>query len=471
MAKILFINPSLIYGNWMHMGIASLSAYLKEHGHKVQLYDAGKKVKRDWVAYAYSDEDNMINHIKKFRPDVIGITSMTSNFKFVVHLAGIIKKFFDTPIILGGPHPTTNPDICIAEKDIDMICVGEGEEAILELMTKIDNGEKTDKIRNIWTKKNGDVIKNPLRPLIKKLDDLPFPDRELFDSDDKEQFMTGRGCPYSCTYCINHRLVRLYPGQPFVRYRSIDNVFDEIRKIDRKKRIDKVAFIDETFTLDKKRVIEFCDRYEDEVGIPFTVQTRANTMDKEIAEHLKKAGCYMALIGIESGNDKIRNNTMKRNMSKQQIVNAFDVIRNAGIHTFSFNIIGVPGETRSTFLETINFNKEIGVNKMQFTIFFPFRGTDLGDMCFENGYVKEEPERDYFVKSFLNLPTMSGKMIDSYISTAPLYYKLPKSMYYFADMVRYMLYPMPINYKRYPRALIKRMFPIDKEIKVPERKD
>jgi radical SAM superfamily enzyme YgiQ (UPF0313 family) len=470
MARILFINPSLILGNWMHMGIASLSAYLKQHDHKVELYDAGKKVRREWIGYHFNDEENMLQKIRDFNPDIIGITTMTSNFKFVVQLSRVIKKHFNTPIILGGPHPTTNPDDAISEKSIDMICIGEGEEAILEIMKKIDKGERFDHVKNVWIKNRDKVIKNPVRTLIKDLDKLPFPDRYLFEDDDREQFMAGRGCPFNCSYCINHRLIRLYAGNPFVRYRGIDNIFKEIKEVDKKKRIEKLAFIDETFTLDKKRVTEFCNRYSEEIGIPFSVQTRANVMDKDIATSLKKAGCYMILIGIENANDKIRNVILRRNMDKEQIRNAFRIAKRAGIQTFAFNMLGVPGETRETFLETVKFNKELHVDQIQYSIYFPFKGTDLGDMCFEKGYVKEEPERDYFIKSFLNLPTMNGNMIDTYITVLPLYYHLPEKMYYFVDMIRYMLYPMPVKVKHYPRTLFSRIFPLEKKMVIPERK-
>jgi len=470
MAKILFINPSLIYGNWMHMGIAYLSAYVKRYGHSVELYDAGKKIRRKWTKFEYNDEQNLIKKIDEFKPDIIGITVMDSNFSFVLYLAGIIKKNFDIPIILGGPQPTIDPEHCIKPKTIDMICIGEGEGALLDLLNAIDKKRDFTKIKNLWVKKDGKIIKNPPRNLIQDLDLLPFPDRELFDQYDNKQFMTGRGCPYMCTYCINHRLINLYKGQRFVRYRSIKNVFKEIKEVDKKHRIKSIAFIDETFTINKKRAIEFCKAYKKEIGIPFSVQTRANTLDKEITFSLKEAGCYIILIGIENANDNIRNNILNRNITKEQIINAFKYAKEAGIQTFSFNMIGVPGETRKTILETVEFNKYLGTERRQYSIYFPFRGTDLGDLCYKKGYIKERPERDYFIKSFLDLPTMSAKMIDSYVTVLPLYYAFPKLLYFLVDIIRYVLYPFPVEYKRYPRALFKRLFPMEKKILIPERK-
>jgi radical SAM superfamily enzyme YgiQ (UPF0313 family) len=451
------------------MGIACLSAYAKKHGHKVDLYNAGKIIKKEWTKYEFHDEEGLVKKINDFNPDIIGITVMDTNFDFVVLLSTIIKKHFNIPIILGGPHPTIYPDECIKPDTIDMICIGEGEGALLDLLNAIDKKRDMSKIKNLWVKRKGTIIKNLPRQLIQNLDLLPFPDRDLFGFDDREQFMAGRGCPYTCTYCINHKLIKLYYGQKIVRYRSIENIFKEIRDIDKKRRIKNVSFMDETFTVNKKRVIDFCRAYKKRTGIPFSVQTRANTIDREIMLALKEAGCYMILIGIENADDKIRNEVLRRNMSKEQIRNAFRLAKEFGIQTFSFNMIGVPGETRKTIIQTIEFNKELGTERRQYSIYFPLRGTELGDYCYNNNFVKEKPERDYFIKSFLNLPTMSARMIDSYVAVLPLYYKFSRKFYFVADFVRYVLYPFPAKYKRYPRALFKRLFPMEKPINVPER--
>jgi len=470
MAKILFITPALIYGNWMNMGIAYLSSFVKKNGHKTALYEAGKKIKKVWTAFEYDDEGGLVKKIKEFGPDIIGITTMDTNFKFAVFLSGLVKKYFDIPIIIGGPYPTICPEECIKPESVDIICRGEGEGALLDLLNTIDKKKDITKIKNLWVKKDGNIYKNQLRPLIKDLDSLPFPDRELFENYDNEQFMTGRGCPNICSYCINHKLIKLYSGQQFVRYRNIESIFNEIKEVDRKKKIKSVAFIDETFTTSKKRTIEFCNKYEKKIGIPFTVQTRANTVDSEIIKALKDAGCYIILMGIENANDELRNKILKRNMSKEQIRNAFKIAKDAGLQTFTFNMIGVPGETRKTILETIDFNKELQTDRKQFSIYFPFRGTELGDFCYKKNYIKEEPRIGFYVKSFLDLPTMSAKMIDSYISVLSLYFKLPKKFYFLADITRYILYPFPVKYKRYPRALFKRLFPMEKAIIIPERK-
>lgn len=469
MARILFITPSLIYGNRMHMGIACLSAYVKKYGHKADLYNAGKMVKREWTNFEYDDENGLVKKIKDFEPDIIGITAMDTNFSFVLTLSSIIKKNFEIPIIVGGPHATISPDECISHEQIDMICVGEGEGALLDLMNAIDKKKDYSKIKNIWIRKSGTIIKNVLRPLIQNLDSLPFPDRGLFDFEDTEQFMTGRGCPYTCTYCINHKLIALYPGQSIVRFRSIKNVFKEIKEVDTKKRIRHIIFNDETFTLIKKRVVEFCKLYEKGIGIPYSVQTRANAVDEEIMTALKNSGCYIVDIGVENANEDLRNKVLRRNMTNDQIRKAYKYAHDAGIMTFSFNMIGIPGETRKTIIDTINFNKELKTERRQYSIYFPLRGTDLGELCYDKGYVKEKPERDYFIKSFLNLPTMSSRMIDSYITVLPVYYALPKMFYFIADVVRYIVYPMPVKVKRFPRALFKRLLPMEKKVVIPER--
>jgi len=304
-----------------------------------------------------------------------------------------------------------------------MICVGEGEMALLELVSKIEKGDDYTQVQNIWVKKNGQITRNPVRPLLQDLDSLPYPNRSLLDKryiyneTNGTNFITGRGCPYLCTYCINANLQKLYRGKgKFIRFRKVWSVIDEIRQVKERYNIKKVTFSDDTFTLNKKRSIKFLRAYRQEIGLPFLCQTRVELVDKELLKELKKAGCVSLDMGIESGNDFLRKEIMNRKMSKDQIVMAFRLAREVGIKTASFNMIGVPFETCKTIRETIEVNRSAKPESILCTIFMPFEGTKLGNICKENGWIKNSPTElpEYYYDSVLSLPTISRRELISY---------------------------------------------------------
>lgn len=409
--RVLFIYPNIVESpKDISIGLATLSAICKGKGHKTALIDS---------SFGISDSE-ILKKAKRFKPEIVVITTATNDFNYAVHIANLLKRKInsDIPIVVGGYHPTISPEEAINKECFDIVCVGEGEEALIELLDKIEKGKSIDKIKNFWIKKkDGAVLKNPIRPLIQNLDNLPFPDREIFDYEKylkwnhgTATFISTRGCPFQCTYCINHFLSKLYQGKgKYIRYRSVDNLLQEIKEVLKRygAGVKNIEFYDDTFTLHDERVKEFCEKYPKEIEIPFNINIRVNAVNPNIFPLLKKAGCVRVSIGVESGDDYIRNKILKRNMTNEQIINTFQAAKKAGLKTYSFNMVGIPFETKESIRKTIELNRKCKPDYIGVSIFNAFKGTEIYDICKKNGWLKKGYAKSYFRESNIKHPNFS----------------------------------------------------------------
>ncbi len=394
-----------------HVGLAYLSAKLKKAGHEVELFELGS---------IQEQKQLFLERVKEFNPDLIGISANSHQFQYVGEVAGLIKNETASPIFLGGLHTTLNPEVIAELKNIKGVCVGEGEEAFLELVEKLAAGKELKNIKNFWLKEGKEVFKNECRPLVEDLDLLPYPDRAIFDyfKDTKTKktprFIFSRGCPFDCAYCCNHALKKIYKGLGrYVRFRSVKLAIAEIEAERQKYDFSHFKLDDDTFSLNKDWLKELCAALAAKNwGLTFECNIRPGTIDEEGMAALKKAGCILVKIGVETGNEALRRNVLNRNFSNEDIIKTFKLAQANGIRTFSFNMVGVPGETRQTIKETIDLNAAIKPDLMQVTIFFPYRGTVLGDLCFQQGYVSEHLADTYMEKSSLRLPGISRRAIE-----------------------------------------------------------
>ncbi len=402
--KILLVYPNIVESpKDISTGIAYLSAILKQNNHETALIDA---------SFGITDKE-IIEKAKKFNPDLVAITTATNDLEYAKHIANLLKKTLKTPILAGGYHPTLAPEETI--QYFDMICIGEGEHAILELA----NNPKKTNIKNIWFKKGNKIIKNPTRPLIENLDSLPFPDREIYNykkflewNHNTATFITTRGCPFQCTYCINHALQKLYQGKgTYVRFRSVDNLLKEMKQVIEKYKPTSIEFYDDTFTLNKERIDEFCEKYPKEINLPFTINARVNAVDKETLLKLKKAGLTRVSIGVESGDPSITNEILKRNMTNEQIIKTFRWAKQAGIKTYSFNMIGIPFETKESIKKTIKLNQKIRPDYIGVSIFNAYKGTELYDICKKNGWLINKTSTSYFQDTNVKHPNFTIKQL------------------------------------------------------------
>ncbi|KPK42874.1 MAG: hypothetical protein AMJ78_01005, partial [Omnitrophica WOR_2 bacterium SM23_29] len=248
-----------VFRNAEWLGIEYLSAVLRKAGHKTELlFDPGAgdiEYKLFFLKTQKIIRKRFLQVARQFKPDLFCFSILTNLFPWCKETMRFLKSHFpDVPIIAGGLHPTMFPDVVIDVPEIDMICIGEGEDALLELCDSMEDGSRRKDIMNIWFKEDGKVIKNPLRPLRQNLDELPFPDKDLFYRygcfRGRIYVMTGRGCPYSCSYCFNHSYRQLYKDAgKYVRQRSVDNCIEELIYYKSKYKIDEIFFYDDTFTL------------------------------------------------------------------------------------------------------------------------------------------------------------------------------------------------------------------------------
>jgi anaerobic magnesium-protoporphyrin IX monomethyl ester cyclase len=390
-------------------GLGYLSSVLKQAGHETALMYLRREPVRD----------DFMQQVTTIAPSLVAFSSTTHQYPYVVRCARWIKESMPgLPIIVGGSHPTLAPEQALDSPDIDLVCIGEGEYPLLDLASALEEGRDASAIPNLWLRRNGRLIRNPLRPLLADLDELPFPDRELFDfrailaaNDGWVDMMAGRGCPYGCSYCCNPALREKFKGLgKYVRFRSVDNVLAEIRSLASKYTIKTLNFQDDVFTLDRDWALQFSRAYGKEFEFPFWINTRVERIhDEELVAALAHAGCRGVRIGIESGNEDLRTEILKRRMSNDEIRHAFALARKYGLDTYTCNMMGIPGETADMIEETITLNRELEPTDLQFSVFYPYPMTELYDLSVRNGYLIEGQSLPsyYARKSVLRLPTLS----------------------------------------------------------------
>ncbi len=415
--KVLFIYPSI--GPVYPLQIAALSAFIKQKGHQVRLLSFELGLSTEISRKVYS---RIKKEIGSFDPDFVAFSCYEMSYFVIKKISRYIKKRWPRlNIIVGGYYPTLAPEDVISCPAIDIICIGEGERPLATLLNLRGKGKKTTKINNLWFKKGKKIIKNPVGPLIECLDDLPFPDRELLDYqaqiDSGEigqrtvKVMATRGCPYSCTYCGNKYFRLIYPNKhKYLRFRTPENVISEIKRLKEEYHFDIVGFQDDNLTLDINWLKIFAKLYKKEIGVPFYCATRIEPCSDQVLNILKRAGCYLLLIGVESGDEKYRRELMKRYMTNKRIMEVFRKARQKKLLTWSFTMVGLPFQNRRTILKTLWLNWRCRPDFVMSSIFYPLKGTELGDICYQNGWVnfkKREKVTSIAWQSILDHPILS----------------------------------------------------------------
>jgi radical SAM superfamily enzyme YgiQ (UPF0313 family) len=403
MAKLHFIYFDLHTGYYpsLHHGLAYLIGMLKEAKHDVFLEHL----------ICEADVEKAAERVKEGAPDILAL-SFTTNQKKYVHGFMDKAKTFSGCIIAGGVHCTLVGEEIFKEfPRISAICVGEGEAPLKEFCARFDKRESLLSTPSFYFKTEKDIVKNELAPL-KDIDALSFPDYSLFDyrkiiaeSGQCFPMMISRGCPYNCHYCCNHVFKGIYPNKnKYVRFPQISYAISVIKmNLQLYPDAEKVIFADDTFTLNKKWLSEFCMQYKKEINLPFLCNARVETIDDEVAGILKSAGCVSIDFGVESGNEWLRRHILNRKHSNDRIENAFTLTRRHGIKSFSFNIVGLPFETKEMAQDTVNLNIKIKPNFGKCFYFYPYPGSKLYHLCQSYDLLRDDFEN---VSGYLESPSI-----------------------------------------------------------------
>jgi len=421
------------------LGVGYLSAYLKKNGHQAELvFDPRLFTQRRILSGIFNVERENLKKIKRMQPDLIGFSVVTSNYQWALRMAGFIKENMDVPIIFGGIHPTMVPDATIVNDAIDMVCVGEGEEALLELVNSIERGEIDYAIKNIWFKKDGRIIKNDVRPLVEDLDSLPFPDKPLFYDELPFNYarytscMASRGCIFTCTYCAQPYLRKLYHGKGrYHRRRSVEKVIEELEQMKRRYGTRYIFFFDDLFITDIKWLKEFAQKFKKRVNIPFSCFSHPSLVTEEAVHLLKEAGCNLLMIGVQCGSEALRKKVLKRFEPNKHIIQAAEFCKKAGLRFSVDHIIDLPYEEEEDLIQSLNLYNKIRPNVVNVYKLIYFPGTEIVQMGKRAGLLNDEAERiinegkSSGYGHFLFSPTEKSLRSDNYRKYALLFSLIP----------------------------------------------
>ena len=417
-SSVAFVDFS--YNFYDKHAIYCLSSFMNENGINVE-YIHEKSFSKALI------------RIKQINPDVLLYSAFSTDINTFIKFDGIAKKDTKAKSVIGGHGPSLERET-LKNSTIDALCIGEGEHAIVDYIL---NGFYCHKnIISNSNNSNGNVRLDEYYPLV-EMDLLPFPNRDIVYKDDNvlrlmptKQFLSGRGCPFKCTYCFNHVYNEMFKeGGPIVRKKSVDYLINEILHVKEKYPLNNVAFQDDTFILNRKWLFEFCERFPKEVGITYTCNVKANMINEDVIRALKESKCVCVNWSIESGNEFLRNKLLKRQMSNEQILETASLLNKYKIPHRIGNIIGLPGEKYENMLETLELN--ILANPMLglANIFVPFPGLELTDYAKKNNYLSDESvnnlPKNYFTRSSLDITTGENNRIQKLMCLFPILTKYP----------------------------------------------
>lgn len=351
------------------------------------------------------------------QPDVLMLSVYSGDAEYFKELAYLVKKEYPRiKIVAGGPHPTFYPRYIKECTTLDAICLGEGEEPALRFLDMLEKKDTSYlSAPNFHVRAGEEIVMNRLEPRIVDLDILPMPERSYiydrypaFAKMPKKYFLFGRGCPFNCTYCFNHKTHEMYAeiekNSRRVRQRSVHLAIDEILQIKSRYGIKVVRILDDVLTFNKKWLKEFIPIYKKEVDLPFICHYRLNMLDQEVVQLLKEGSCIIVNVAIESGDLHMRNQILKRNMSDETIFRGIRLLKGSGIKVWCENIVGLPGETSEQALKTLKMNIDNNIDHAYCSLLQPYPGLKITEYAIREGYFDNNYEKlanNYYQYSLL----------------------------------------------------------------------
>ncbi len=428
--NVLFVYPNTFGMNMLPPAISLFSSLLKQNGHKIEVFDAtyyqtdygidsdGTKMEMLNVV-PYDMDGRGINlrttdwrqdlqaQVSRFQPDLIAVSSTEDMWELGMKILDEIKEYKsrnDIPVIAGGVFPTFAPDLTLDWPLIDMVCVGEGENALIDLCSCIEKGEDYSKVTNLWVKgDDGSIKKNTITKPV-EINDLPMIDVSIFEDARFYRPMAGRvyrmlpietmrGCPYSCRYCNSPTQLSLYKEETnskFLRKKHMDLVHKELRYFKDERNLEYAYFWADTFlAMNQRELEEFCEMYSD-IKLPFWMQTRPETINHDNIKRLSEVGLHRISFGLEHGNEQFRAQMLDRKWKNEDIIESLKIPGQYGVQFSVNNITGFPEETRELAMDTVELNRQIPADNANIYSFVPFHGTPLRKTCEDMGLIKHE---------------------------------------------------------------------------------
>jgi anaerobic magnesium-protoporphyrin IX monomethyl ester cyclase len=466
--KVLFVYPNTYGMNMLPPAIALFSALLKERGHEVDLFDAtyyqtdhgvdsdGTKADRlNVVPFSPNEKgikmretdwrSDIHTKIQSFQPNLVALSTTEDMWLLGVRILEEIEEYINRhkiPVIAGGVFPTFAPELVINHRLIDMVCIGEGENSMIDLCENLDKGQEYGNVTNLWIKqKDGSISKNPISNPF-DINETPIIDIGLFEEQRLYRPMAGkwykmmpietiRGCPYKCTFCNSPDQITLYSDQTdsnFFRKKSISLVYKELKYFKENYQVEYNYFWADTFlSWNNQEFDEFCEMYAD-IKLPFWMQTRPETLTDYKVKRLAKIGLHRISFGIEHGNEGFRKKLLKRDWKNGRIIEALKIPGRYGIPFSVNNITGFPTETRDLAMDTVELNRHIPAHNQNLYSFVPFHGTPLRKICEEMGLVNPNT----ITKALTDKPMLNQKQylpeeIEALQKCFVFYVKMPKN--------------------------------------------
>jgi magnesium-protoporphyrin IX monomethyl ester (oxidative) cyclase len=408
--------------------------------------------------------------IERFQPDVVGVSCLwTADYPNARKISQIVKEIDDIPVIFGGAHTTALPEEVLSNNTVDYVVIGEGELTLPRLLKCLGSEDGLSEIGGMGYKVNGSININPIKEYVNNLDALPFPARELFPMQKylssknvhnwvykrqpQAQMITSRGCPLSCTFCTIHSIW----GKK-VRFRSPGNVVDEIEMLVKEYGVQEIHFEDDNISINPERMKKICEEIiKRKLDITWTAPNGmyVHSLSRDLLKTMKESGCYRVSIGIENGNQEFLKKVLNKALNLNKVKSVVRHLRDLGIESTGFFILGIPGETKSTMKQTIALAKGLDLDDAIFSIYSPYPGTKLYDLAVSKGYVMPNMDFARFKNKYstLNTEFLSSKEVIHYRNKALAEFQISKISHH---PIRY--FTTPQNYKtlrRYAKRYLK----------------
>jgi anaerobic magnesium-protoporphyrin IX monomethyl ester cyclase len=380
MSNVVFVQNSGINES---LALTELSAALRLAGHGTRLFLA-------------DEERHLSSELQAIQAQIAIIPCHVAGHEEALSYAAMIKEVApNCLVVLAGTHATFDPELAL-ENAVDAVCIGEADQALVELCNAVASGKDWRSGPNLAFDDHG-LQQTEKRPLIADLDDLPMPHRDLYfrygfmARFPWKKFSTGRGCVHACSFCWNPSVAQMYTGKtPFTRRKSPERAVEEVLWVKQNHPLKTVHFSDDLFTFQPQWLEAFAEDYARRVGVPFTCNSSVELVSERNVAALKAAGCRGVAIGIETGNEILRSAILNKTVSNDDVRIAAARIKGAGMELTTFNMLASPGESLADAFSTIALNQEIGADHVRIALAVPIPFTEWENKAKQEGLLQAD---------------------------------------------------------------------------------